>query len=289
MYSSILVPLDGSGFSEQILPYVRLLAGASRSAVELLHIRDGAARPPFTLGTQPIDAYLKEVAAKYVTGGDVRITILEGDPAEAIISRAKANRDCAVAMTTHGLSGLRRWLLGSIARKVAQGAENPLLLIRPQESGAAAEVKLKTVIVPLDGSTLAESVLPHVISLARALALEVNLVRVYALPASAYVVAEGVAGAGPAPFREAAEKESGAYLDGKVAELRAAGIGRVLATTLEGEPAGEIIDLARKTPANLIAISTHGRSGIGRWLLGSVAERVLQHSGDPVLLIRPVE
>ena len=70
---------------------------------------------------------------------------------------------------------------------------------------------------------------------------------------------------------------------------RAAGIGRVLATTLEGEPAGEIIDLARKTPANLIAISTHGRSGIGRWLLGSVAERVLQHSGDPVLLIRAGE
>ena len=288
MYSSILVPLDGSGFSGQILPYVRLLAGASRCAVELLHIRDGAARPPFTLGAQPIDAYLKEVAAKYLTG-DVRITILEGDPAEAIISRAKANRDCAVAMTTHGLSGLRRWLLGSIAHKVAQGAENPLLLIRPQESEEAAEVKLKTVIVPLDGSSLAESVLPHVISLARPLALEVNLIRVYALPASAYVVAEGVAGAGPAPFREAAEKESGAYLDGKVAELRATGIGRVLATTLEGEPAGEIIDLARKTPANLIAISTHGRSGIGRWLLGSVAERVLQHSGDPVLLIRAAE
>ena len=80
MYSSILVPLDGSGFSGQILPYVRLLAGASRCAVELLHIRNGAARPPFTLGAQPIDAYLKEVAAKYLTG-DVRITILEGDPA----------------------------------------------------------------------------------------------------------------------------------------------------------------------------------------------------------------
>ena len=171
---------------------------------------------------------------------------------------------------------------------MAQGAESPLLLIRPQGNVAAAEVKLKTAIVPLDGSSLAESVLPHVISLARALALEVNVIRVYALPASAYVVAEGVASAGPAAFPEAAEKESGAYLEGKVDELRAAGIGRLLATTLEDEPAGEIIELARKTPANdsdFYAWPLRDRPLAAR----RVAERVLQHSGDPVLLIRAAE
>jgi len=75
-------------------------------------------------------------------------------------------------------------------------------------------------------------------------------------------------------------------LDGLVAGLRADGLNRVIATAIEGDPAGEIIDLARKTPNDLIAISTHGRSGIGRWVLGSVAEKVVQYARGPVLLVR---
>jgi nucleotide-binding universal stress UspA family protein len=77
------------------------------------------------------------------------------------------------------------------------------------------------------------------------------------------------------------------YLERKSQELRAQGLERVCSTVSEGDPAAEIIDLALKTPDNLIAMSTYGRSGVGRWVLGSVAEKIVQHSRDPVLIVRP--
>lgn len=83
------------------------------------------------------------------------------------------------------------------------------------------------------------------------------------------------------------EKEAKTYLEGKTQQLRAEGLDRVISTAIEGDRAGEIIDLACKTPNNLIAMSSHGRSGVGRWVLGSVTERVIHHSRDPVLVIRP--
>jgi nucleotide-binding universal stress UspA family protein len=182
---------------------------------------------------------------------------------------------------------VRRWLLGSVASKVVQTAANPLLMIRPTEdTNESQEPKLDRILVPLDGSGLAEKILPHVRALAETNNVEIHLLRVYTLPPDAYVVADGVIAQGPAPYREELKKEAQTYLDGVMAGLRADGLQRVIATALEGDPAGEIIDLARKTPNDLIAISTHGRSGIGRWVLGSVAEKVVQHSRGPVLLVR---
>jgi nucleotide-binding universal stress UspA family protein len=87
--------------------------------------------------------------------------------------------------------------------------------------------------------------------------------------------------------KEVVRKEAAVYLDGKVETLQAQGFPRVIATAIDGKPAEVIIDLAQKTPESLIAMCTHGRSGIGRWVLGSVAERVIQHSRNPVLLLRP--
>jgi nucleotide-binding universal stress UspA family protein len=116
--------------------------------------------------------------------------------------------------------------------------------------------------------------------------LDIHLVRVYTLPADAYVVADGVIAQGTGQFREAMSKEAEDYLDGRVQGLRADGLDCVTASTLEGDPASEIIDLAAKTANSLIAMSTHGRSGLGRWVLGSVAEKVIQHSRAPVLLLR---
>ncbi|HSQ12468.1 MAG TPA: universal stress protein, partial [Candidatus Deferrimicrobium sp.] len=163
----------------------------------------------------------------------------------------------------------------------------PILLIRPEEDGLPpATITLKRVVVPLDGSGLAEKVLPHVASLATKLKLEVQLVRAYALPPDAYLVADGVIEQGPAQFRRSKHEECEKYLDGKVAGLRADGVDPVTATVIEGDAANEIVELAAGSPQSLIAMSTHGRSGVGRWVLGSVAERVVQHSRAPVLLIR---
>lgn len=287
MYKKILAPLDGSNFSEQVLPYAKVIAEAYRAPVELLHITDPAARTPFW-PPQRGDQYLEEISAKYFRSSSVpAATAVEiGKPAEVIVDHAKGDPTCLIAIATHGLSGPRRWLIGSVASKVIQTAANPLLLIRPVETDPTAPVKLDTIFVPLDGSGLAEKILPYVCGLAKALKLEIHFVRVYTLPADAYVIADGVIAPGPAVYREELKDVAEVYLEGKVAELQAEGFDRVVGTAIQGDDAGEIIDLAIRTPNNLIAMSTHGRSGIGRWVLGSVAERVVQHSRDPVLLIR---
>ena len=288
MYRKILVSLDGSNFSEQVLPYAHVFADAYRAPVELLRITDPDALQAFW-PPQPGDQYLEQIAAKYFRSSSVPVTTAAeiGKPAEVIVDHAKDDPSCLIAMATHGLSGPRRWLIGSVASKVIQIAANPLLLVRPIEGADfAAPVRLDTVFVPLDGSGLAEKTLTHVRALANIMKLEIHLLRVYNLPAEAYVIADGVIAQGPAQYREELKKEAETYLDGKVAELEADGIERVIATAIQGDAAGEIIDLAVRTPNNLIAMSTHGRSGIGRWVLGSVAEKVIQHSRDPVLLIR---
>jgi nucleotide-binding universal stress UspA family protein len=104
------------------------------------------------------------------------------------------------------------------------------------------------------------------------------------VPISAYAASEYEAG-----FREVAKMrvdECKKYLEKKAEQLQAAGVEKVSYVPLNGDAAAEIIDMARTTPDTLVAMSTHGNSGVGRWLLGSVTDRVVRYSGDPVLVIR---
>jgi nucleotide-binding universal stress UspA family protein len=287
VYSKILVPLDGSKFSEQILPYAGFFADAFKIPVALLHVTHPDARPPFWPSLSE-DRYLSEIAVKCFPLA-ARVTTAEkiGMPEDVIVDNAKGDPSCLIAMATHGMSGMRRWLIGSVASKVVQTAANPLLLVRPRDIvNASMPVKLDTAIVPLDGSGLAEKTLPHVRALARAANIQAHLLRVYAVPTNPPVIGDGVFVHPSAAYREQLEKEARTYVDGKAAGLRAEGFERVVATVTGGDAAGEIIDLARQTPNNLIVMSTHGRSGLSRWVLGSVAEKVVQHSEDPVLLVR---
>lgn len=288
MYTKILVPLDGSKLSEQILPYAGLIAEEFNIPVDLLRVNDPDTITAFAPPLQGGDYLKKAAQLHFPLSRKVNCIVEMGKPAEFIVEQAAADPGTVIAMATHGVSGLQRWLLGSTTNKVVRTAKNPVLLIRPVEKGNPIEpIKLKTLLVPLDGSGLAEKVLPHVVALAKALHLEVNLVRVYTLPADSYLVGDGLYMDVLSQERETIRKGAEEYLDGKTQELQAEGLGRVISIALEGDAAGEIIDLARRTPDCLIAVSTHGRSGVGRWVLGSVAEKVIQHSGDPVLVIRP--
>ena len=283
----ILVPLDGSELAEQILPYARRFAGACTLSVELLQVNDpdslAAYAPPLRS-----DDYLKQTAKKYCLPGAAITTKVElGQPAQLILECAKDDPSCLIAMATHGMSGIRRWVLGSVAGKVVQSAVNPLLIVRPLDGGDRSQpVEFKTVFVPLDGSGLAEKVLPYVVMLAKLLKLEVQLVRVFEPPPNAYVLGDGVIPQGSELYREKLKREAQDYLDGKVQELCAEGWENVMATAIAGDAANEIIDLACRTENTLIAMTSHGRSGVGSWMLGSVAEKVIHHSRDPVLLIR---
>ena len=134
--------------------------------------------------------------------------------------------------------------------KCSNHAESAAVDSPREDADAAAPVRLDTAFVPLDGSGLAEKTLPHVCALAKALKLEIHLLRTYTLPTDAYLLADGVIAQGPTVYREELKKEAEIYLEGKVAGLRADRFERVIGTAIQGDAAGEIIDIALKTPNN---------------------------------------
>jgi nucleotide-binding universal stress UspA family protein len=288
MYNSILVPLDGSKMAEAVLPYAKFLAGALKLPVDLIHVHDLETVAP-SIRPNGEREYLKKVATSFLGSLTVDCHVKTGAAAEMILDTASANAGTLITMATHGQSGKERWLLGHVAQKVLQASKNPLLLIRPNAGmSPSSEVNPRTVIVPLDGSHLAELIFPHVVYLAVTLGLQVVLMRTYHLPTTSYFMAAHVSPPDISALREKIKKEIGGYLDLKVTELRANGVAKVSFAVAEGDGPEEIIDLARRSSESIVAMSTHGRSGIGRWVLGSVTDRVVSYSGGPVLAIRPV-
>ncbi|HEX4988334.1 MAG TPA: universal stress protein [Candidatus Binatia bacterium] len=299
MYTRMLIPLDGSKLAENVLPYARTLAGAMDLRIELLsvvdtmdfartthagHVRDFD--PIIEAAVREGEQYLENVARSF-TGSTVNCVVEQGQADQIIIDKAAGDKETLIGMATRGRSGIHRWLMGSVAEKVLRGATNPLLLVRGDEEGKSdGAATLKSIVVPLDGSKLAESVLPRAIDLAKKLGLEIVLTRAYQLPLSAYPGADTAYIPNQDAFLTAVRGEAGAYLEAKVNEIRGNGIEKVSFILLVGSGADEIIDLARTTPDNLIAMCTHGRSGVKRWALGSVTEKVVRHSGDPVLVVR---
>jgi nucleotide-binding universal stress UspA family protein len=298
MYSKILVPLDGSTTAEKVLPCARYLAARLNIPVELLAVVDvgeiaghmGAEKARFfdTMmeeGVRHLTEYLRGIATSFV-GDNVHCSVEKGKPEDVIIERAATDKNLLVTMASHGRSGLNRFLLGSVAEKVLRGTVNPLLLIRATEQAkTVGEATFKSVVVPLDGSELAESVLPAVVELAKRLDLEVELFRAYHIPYNVYAEDWGYV-EGAEQLLAGVSEEATTYLEKKCAELKARGISRVTCATKEGFARDEIIKLGRSTADNLIAMCSHGRSGVKRWVLGSVAEAVARHSGDPVLIFR---
>jgi nucleotide-binding universal stress UspA family protein len=303
MYSKILVPLDGSALAEQVLPYVRPLAKALVTSIELLRTTPPAGQEladPSSANSQDqaLD-YLRSISASLNDlGVSISYIVRQGDPASWIISEAEQEPGTLIAMSTHGRSGVARWLLGSVTDKVLHATTTPLLIVRSSEPpNPMSEVQLKTVIVPLDGSVLAEQVLPHVVTLAKALDLAVQLVRVHPSVEeySRYFERQQIGStatvySGPYEvFSREVDAQAMEYLHEVRMQLHHERVRSVEESLLRGHPAATIVDLARETPGSLVAMTTHGRSGIGRWLLGSVADRVIRHSGVPALVVRSSE
>ena len=301
MYSKILIPLDGSKTAEKVLPYARYLAGKFKIPVELLAVVDIAemaahmatekARFLDTLvedATRSSETYLRNITAT-LPGATVRHTVAKGRAEDTIVEKGEADKNALITMATHGRSGLNRFLLGSVAEKVLRGSTNPLLLVRATEEGKAeGEAGFKAIIVPLDGSDLADSVLPMVAGVAKRLGLEVTLFRAYHIPYNAYAGDEGIYAVNYDELIAGVRDEANEYLEKKATEVRNLGVEKVSCLTQEGFAGDEIINLANKTPGGLIAMCSHGRSGVKRWVLGSVTEAVVRHTVHPVLISRPL-
>jgi nucleotide-binding universal stress UspA family protein len=289
--------MDGSKTAEAVLPYGRALARSLEIPVELLGVVDTSVLDNRVFGgsedseaiiaasIRSSEGYLKRIA-KTFPADKVSCTVESGQPEDVIIEKAGSDATLT-AMATHGRSGINRLLMGSVAEKVLRSATNPLILIRAsEEADSEGLAAVKSVVVPLDGSELAETVLSPVVQLANALKLEVILLRAYEVPMNTYA---GMEDSYPVDYERiigALKDEAKIYLESKVGELKRNGIEKVSFAISEGSGASEIVALGRRTPDNLIAMCTHGRSGIKRWVLGSVTEKVVRLCDDPVLIVR---
>ena len=307
MYTRILTPLDGSDVSEQVLPYARELASrlslptALLMAIEQEHPSIGLYLNP-ELHSHETDThraghaqqYLDSVASRMSGAGVTTSTVVpRGEPAATIVEEAGKDPNTLIAMASHGRSGLARWWMGSVADKVLHTADNPLLIIRSQSQPAGSRVNSpERLIVPVDGSEVAEEVLPHVAYLASALQIPVDLVQVTISETEYYqAMSMGLRVLPPTlpsfqTFSDRVEGEARAYVADVRARLTQLGVSDVEERLVQGSPAESICDLVTAHPNSLVAMTTHGRSGVGRMILGSVAERVVRQSGGPVLLVR---
>lgn len=305
----MLVPLDGSELAEVVFTYAKELAGRLGIDVVLLHVFTPEERD-FT----PLHRAYIEHAAEIIKresrkvqkktgippGGkpiEVRSELATGSSAEAILRYAKERAVDLILIATHGRTGVRHWAIGDIADKVLRGTKVPVLLVR---AGIPDEIiydrwPKKTILVPLDGSKLSETVLPHVEVLAKqrgAEHVEVVLLRVCEPPAIPTYYTPELPDA-PLNWGEYIQQETSRarrvateYLAQMESRFKDNNI-NVRSEILVGKAADEIINYVNKNPFNLIVMATHGRSGLRRLVYGSVTENVLLSVSSPILLVKP--
>lgn len=293
----ILVPLDGSSLAERALPAAITLAQAFSTTKPCeLHILRVVTPIMVTLeptlytetihlGEEASKSYLAAVALDYADSGVPIVAVAEtGSVAETIVHYAQDNDIHLIVISSHGRSGLSRWVYGSIADKVLRQSCCATLIIREQVEQVAGT--FKKILVCLDGSKLAEQVLDSALSLAQCSQAEIILLRVVE-PANLLFdmetsdqVQESV---------NALERgEAEAYLNNLMVQVPPFS-GTLTARTLMGPPADTIIDFANEQQIDLIAMSSHGRSGISRWVYGSVAEKVMRGATCATLIMRGQE
>lgn len=278
MFTTILVPLDGSEIAEAALGYAALLPS---ERVSLLRVepdeRQGGVREEAAWQAEAEAAsvaYLDQRAEELRRQGrEVVPLVVRGDPAEQIV--AHAGDAGLIVMTTQGCGAGKRALFGSVADRVVRHAAAPTLVVRTK-GRPAGPPRVARVVVPIDGSELSLNALPIAARLAALLGVPVRLVRVVdSDPAHA-----GRQAGPPA----ATHREAAADLDAHARTLLSRNIA-ASTEVLEGNPASELLDAI--VPTDLVVMSTRGRGGIGRWPLGSVADKLVHEASAPVLLVRP--
>jgi nucleotide-binding universal stress UspA family protein len=231
--------------------------------------------------------YLQEVANELQRMGlKVQRVVRHGPAAEAIVDYADHAGIRQIVMATHGYSGVGRWVHGNVAERVLQSAGVPVLLVRARtktQAGSDQTMACQRILVPLDGSPTAEQVLPPVTAIAQALGAHIVLFRVPIVFASGALIGEW-AMALEGAFGTA-EQIAAAYLERVAKGLQSQGV-QVSVSTRTGAVAEAILEYAEGNRIDLIAMCTHGRTGVARWALGSVADRVLRAGHIPALLVR---
>jgi nucleotide-binding universal stress UspA family protein len=295
MSKLIVVPLDGSAFAESALPAALSLAKRWSARIHLVTVEEVVAPiPPVHLDaatTRWVGEYLADVRTRIhdEAGFEAEVSIGAGAVSPAI-EEVVADLDAdLVAMSTHGHGLMSRAWLGSVADELVRHCDVPILLVRPQTEEApdlTAEVPLSRVMIPLDGSELAEGALQAATSIGRAWNARFTLVRLVRYPQeaiSAYLpdsvrMAEEIVREGTLAAEE--------YLSGVEARLLEDGLEVEHRVKVVNSVARGILKLAQEEETELVALASHGHGGLRRALLGSVADKVVRGAEQPVLVVR---
>jgi len=301
MHRSLLIPLDGSHFGEHALPIARAIALRSDATVCLAHVyvpisAEGMPvkdRDLIVMGRQHDRAYLETIRNQLVSEANLATVpaLLDGPIARALAAYIATTDTDLVIMSTHGRGAFARFWLGSVAKALIRRSDAPILLLRPHdgEPSSADPPTFRHILIPLDGSILAEQILEPALKFGSLMQSDYILLH----------VVDPVARPGDMPCRQIVRRDDRAiqtaqhqaqhYLDHVAQRLEATGTQVRTRILIAKRPAIAILDAARQHRVDLIAMSTHGRSGLSRLLVGSVADKVLRGAETPVLLYRPQE
>lgn len=282
MFKTILVPLDGSPLGEKALPVAATLAKAAQAHLVLMQAAG--------LHLDEARLYLEHLARHWQADGlPVEVTVAWEPAAEAIVSQIRSQPADLVVMSTHGRSGLSRMVFGSVAEAVVTHSPAPVLLVRAtKDMPRLAGAPHPTILVPLDGSEFAETALPYASVLARH--LDATLILLHIVPEP---IDFSIFNANTQQLLDDIEKiyqrqrrYAQRHLDQVAAHLVKTEV-RVQTCVGRGAASHEILAYCDKQGVDLVVMATHGRTGVGRVVMGSVALSVLEHGHLPALLVRP--
>jgi nucleotide-binding universal stress UspA family protein len=308
MNPSILVPLDGSTFGEHALPIAMSMARRMKAPLNLMHVHSllDATYAELQVFDNTLDQELRNKERDYLhaiqkqvqdrLSVPVTIRNVDGDIATAVHEQAERLGAGWIVMTTHARGPMGRFWLGSVTDELIRSSRVSVIAVHP--AGHAPDLVndpgIKHLLIPLDGTPLAEQILEPALAFGKAMEADYTLLRVITPVYPVSVPAE------PAIFGNVAsdmvdrvekihadlKKEAGAYLEKVAGRLRGEGAKVFTRIMIEEQPGVAILDNA-KPPIDMIAIETHGRGGLSRLLLGSVADKVIRGSTLPVLVHRP--
>lgn len=282
--TSIVVPLDGSTLAAQALPLAGSIAERAGARLHLVRVAPG-----------PIDAAqanriiddLRQAATRARVRGNPSVRV--GSPADEILALAVALPHPLIVMTTHGRSGIGRWLVGSVADRVVRGGRVPVLLLRSIVPTIAEEFDIRRIMVPLDGSAYAEAALPVAETFAALFDADLRLVRV---AETGHLLATFDPTLFPIPSQDITNlardlvAEAATYLAETTQKLRSRGL-RATPVNLRGYPTAKLLAQEQDAAIDLVVMATHAREGVNRIVFGSVAETLLQFGQRPLVLIHP--
>ncbi len=283
---TILVPTDGSDPATAAARHARLLATELDAAVHVLSVVSeagvgGRDNPRTAAEGAAADA------ASSVGGGDASAapaaiepttTVREGDPAETILAHADEIDADLIVMGTHGRTGVDRVVSGSVTEHVTRLSETPVFTVR---DGATVPTRYERLLLPTDGSSCAETAVDQATLLATAFDATVEVVSVV----DVNTVAAQSELTNARPVVGELETQSETAVERVADRLREAGVS-VETAVLQGTPAAAVADRVVEAGADLVVMGTHGRTGVGRILLGSTTERLIRHAAAPVLSVR---